>query len=60
MRFIISGAFYDKTVAYCNKEADVFCNKLLSHFVINFVVFCYNMSHFLIKCHKQQLLTPKI
>ena len=32
--FVATGAFYNKTVAFCNKKPDIFCNKLLTHFVI--------------------------
>ena len=32
--FVITVEFCNKTVAFCNKKPDVFCNKPLSHFVI--------------------------
>ena len=44
MRFTIPSEFCDKTVAYRNTEAEVFWNKLLSHFVIIYVVFCNKVS----------------
>ena len=31
---VITVAFCNKTVAFCNKKPDAFRNKLLSHFVI--------------------------
>ena len=34
-QFVINVAFCNKTVAFCNKKSDAFCNKILSHFVIN-------------------------
>ena len=35
--FAITPAICNKTVRFCNKKPDAFCNKLLSYFVIN----CY-------------------
>ena len=43
-------AFCTKTVAFCNKKPDafcnkfLFCNKLLSHFAIISIVFCNKVS----------------
>ena len=44
MRFTIPDEFWDKTVAYRNTEAEVFWNKLLSHFAIIYVAFCNKVS----------------
>ena len=45
---IITVAFCNKTIGFCNKKRNIFCNKLLSHyvvkkllyFVIIYVIFC--------------------
>ena len=43
-QFVISVIFCDKTVGFCNKNPDAFCNRLLSHFVIISVAFYYKLS----------------
>ena len=35
--FVITVASCNKTVAFCDAQPDVFCNKLFSHFVINYL-----------------------
>ena len=43
-QFVIKVTFCNKTVAFCNKKLDAFCKKLLSHFEIISVAFCYKPS----------------
>ena len=65
LQFVINVTFRNKssqfvvTVAFYNKKPDVFCNKLLSHFVIILVTFCNKLSEW-IRHETVILLTPKI
>ena len=65
LQFVINVTFRNKssqfvvTVAFYNKKPDVFCNKLLSHFVIILVTFCNKLSQW-IRHETVILLTPKI
>ena len=47
LHFVATVAFLNKTLAFCNKEADVVCNKILSDFMIK------KLSHFVIKCYNK-------